>query len=37
MFGQALIEERIVRIQQFDDASILAQDVFEEQLGLPLE
>ena len=34
---QALIEERVVRVQQIQHAAVFAQDVLEEQLGLLLE
>ena len=37
MLRQPLVEERVVGIQQFHHAAILAHDVLEEQLGLALE
>ena len=35
--GQALVQERVVGVEQIDDAAILAHDALEEQLRLLLE
>ena len=37
MLGQALVQERVVGVQQIEHAAILADDALEEQLGFPLE
>ncbi len=37
MLRQSLIEERVVRIQQFHHAAVFAEDVLEEQFGFVLE
>ncbi len=37
MPGQALVDERVVRIQQIEHAAILAHDAVEQQLGFALE
>ena len=37
MLGEALIEEGVIRGQQIDDAAILAQRAFDQQLGFLLE
>ena len=37
MLGQALVQERIIRIQQLEQAAVLPQNGLKEQLRLPLE
>src|SRR4051812_41063019 len=37
MLGEALVQERIVGVQQFHYAAVFAQDVLEEEFGLLLE
>ena len=37
VLGQALIDEGVIRVQQIDDAAILAQLAFDQQLGFLLE
>src|SRR5262249_46231043 len=37
MFGQPLIQESVVRVQQIEDGAVLAQDAFEEEFGLAPE
>ena len=37
MFGEPFVHEREVRVEQIDDAAVLAQDGAEQQLRLALE